>query len=257
MDFDSPPDSPAAPSAQPPDDKQYQSGQPKSLEGIAIRSFCLGLAHASCVLTMSYMLLFTSSPLWRIYFFGGALATFHFLEFWTTAKYNTSNVMISSFLLTENWPNYFIAHTSAFFECLLTNLIAPNRSWAPFYSGHLLLLLGLIMVVVGQTARSAAMIHAGRSFNHRVQTKKRQDHELVTTGIYSYIRHPSYFGFFYWAIGTQLVLGNPLCFIMFAGVLWYFFSTRVKHEETKLVEFFKDDYVNYRKRVGTAMPFVG
>jgi protein-S-isoprenylcysteine O-methyltransferase len=52
-------------------------------------------------------------------------------------------------------------------------------------------------------------------------------------------------------------MGNVLCFFAYASVLWMFFSKRVMHEEAKLVEFFQDDYVQYRKRVGTKIPFVG
>lgn len=249
--------SPIAQSAQKMSDKIYFPGQPKSLEGIAIRSFCLGLGLALSVVSMASILLFTSSPLWRVPFFFSALATFHFLEFWTTARYNTPVANIDSFLLTANWPAYAIAHVSASVECLLTNILFPNRAWAPFYSGHILLLLGIILVIVGQAARSAAMVQAGQSFNHTVQNKKKDNHDLVTTGLYSFLRHPAYFGFFYWGIGTQLVLGNPICFVAYTIVLWRFFASRVKHEEALLVEFFGEDYTHYKQKVGTGIPFVG
>ncbi|KAI2642839.1 Isoprenylcysteine carboxyl methyltransferase family-domain-containing protein [Xylaria nigripes] len=249
--------SPGASSTQMNPNSIYFPGKSKSLEGIAIRSFCLGNALALCVVTMFSILLFTSSPLWRIPFFIAALSIFHFLEFWTTAKYNTSVADIESFLLTANWPAYAIAHTAASLECLFTKLLFPNRAWAPYYSGHVLLLVGLILVFVGQTARSLAMIQAGKSFNHTIQREKKDDHELITTGVYSFLRHPSYFGFFYWAVGTQLVLGNPICFLGYVIVLWKFFAGRVKHEEVQLVRFFGKEYTEYKKRVGTGILFVG
>ncbi|KAI1406703.1 ICMT-domain-containing protein [Hypoxylon fuscum] len=255
--MDSPPDSPVAQSAQASPEKAYLPGQPKSLEGIAIRSFCLGITLALSVVAMILILACTSSPLWRLPFFFGALSTFHFLEFWTTAKYNTPVANIGSFLLTANWPAYAIAHMAASLECLFTKLLFPNRSWAPFYSGHIILLLGFIMVFVGQFVRSAAMVQAGQSFNHTVQHLKKDSHALVTTGLYSFMRHPAYFGFFYWGIGTQMVLGNPICFVAYSMVLWKFFSSRVRHEEALLIRFFGDDYVNYKRRVGTLIPFVG
>ncbi|KAI1331242.1 ICMT-domain-containing protein [Xylariaceae sp. FL0255] len=238
-------------------DKPYLPGQPKSLEGIAIRSFCLGIALALSVVTMLSILILTSSPLWRLPFFIGALSTFHFLEFWTTAKYNTSVATVGSFLLTANWPAYAIAHVSGSLECILTTLLFPNRSWAPYYSGHILLLLGFILVFVGQAARSAAMVQAGSSFNHTIQSRRKADHELVTTGLYSFLRHPAYFGFFYWGIGTQLVLGNPICCVAYTVVLWSFFSDRIKSEERLLIKFFGEDYIDYKKRVGTGLPFIG
>ena len=30
------------------------------------------------------------------------------------------------------------------------------------------------------------------------------DHLLITTGIYAHMRHPSYVGWFYWSVGTQV-----------------------------------------------------
>jgi protein-S-isoprenylcysteine O-methyltransferase len=234
----------------------YSPHQPKSLSGIALRAFCLGAALATGLITCLLTITFTSSPLWRLPFFLSALSTFHFLEFWTTAAYNTPQADVKSFLLTANWPAYAVAHAAAFAECLFINVLFPNRAWAPLHSGPVLLLLGLVATAVGQVVRSAAMVRAGQSFNHIVQRRKGREHVLVTTGIYAALRHPSYFGFFWWALGTQAVMGNTICFCGYAAMLWMFFSRRIKGEEEFLVSFFGDDYVEYRKRVGTRIPFI-
>lgn len=237
-------------------DRPYFPGGTKSLAGIALRAFCLGAALAVGLVATLATLLLTKSPLWRLPFFLVALATFHFLEFWTTAAYNTREAEVSSFLLTANWPAYAIAHTAAAVECLVTNVFFPDRQWAPFHLGTLTMVLGLALVVVGQVVRSAAMVQAGPSFNHIVQQTQKREHILVTTGIYGSLRHPSYFGFFWWGLGTQLAMGNVVCFVAYAAVLWRFFSTRVRHEEMFLVKFFGEEYVDYRKKVGTKIPFV-
>ncbi|KAK5664099.1 hypothetical protein OQA88_314 [Cercophora sp. LCS_1] len=237
-------------------DRIYFPHQPKSLAGIALRSFCLGTVFTLSLALIVAIGQFTGSPLWRIPFFFAALSLFHFLEFWTTAAYNTRVAEVSSFLLTSNWPHYAIAHTVATLECLLTNLYWPERSWAPWHTGRVLCLLGFALVVIGQTVRSVAMIQAGPSFNHMVQHQRNSGHVLVTTGIYGRFRHPSYFGFFWWALGTQLVLGNVIGFLGYALFLWRFFSRRIKEEEASLVRFFGDEYVNYRGVVGTKIPFV-
>lgn len=64
--------------------------------------------------------------------------------------------------------------------------------------------VGLIMVLCGEGLRKAAMLTAGSNFNHIVQNEKAQSHVLVTSGVYSYFRHPSYVGWFYWSTGTQV-----------------------------------------------------
>ncbi|KAH8894995.1 ICMT-domain-containing protein [Thozetella sp. PMI_491] len=250
--------SPAAMHASPAQssDYVYFPHQPKSLAGIAVRAFCLGGAAAAGLLAAASILLFTASPAWRVPFFLAALALHHFLEFWSTAAYNTRAAEIGSFLLTANWPSYAIAHATATVECLLVSLVWPHRSWAPFHLGPVLLALGLGLVVVGQTARTAAMMQAGPSFNHIIQHRRHESHVLVTTGIYSKLRHPSYFGFFWWALGTQLVLGNAFSFVAYTAVLWRFFRVRIRHEEDVLIRFFGDEYVNYRKAVGTKIPLI-
>lgn len=91
-----------------------------------------------------------------------------------------------------------------------------------------------------------------------------------------YFRHPSYAGFFYWALGTQLVLQNPVSFVLFSVLLWRFFYYRTRGtqrlvpksldrmltvrfitaEEKYLIQFFGQEYVAYRGRVGTKIPFI-
>ncbi|KAM3432770.1 hypothetical protein NHJ13734_006744 [Beauveria thailandica] len=231
-----------------------EPGRPRSLSGVALRAFCLGAAFSAGLLLTVLVLACTPSPAWRVPFFLLALSAFHFLEFWVTARRNTPVATTDSFLLTANWPAYAVAHAAAFAECAVVSVFFPTRRWGGV--GSLCLGLGLVLVVLGQTVRSAAMLHAGASFNHQIQHNKADSHVLVTSGVYGWMRHPSYFGFFYWGLGTQLVLGNVVCFFAYAVVLWYFFSRRIRVEEVKLVEFFKDDYVQYRKRVGTWIPFV-
>ena len=231
-------------------------GQPKSLSGIALRAFCLGLALATGIIATGYLVIFSESPGWRVPLFLVCLSTFHFLEFWTTAERNTLVASIDSFLLMSNGLAYAVAHAAAFTECAVVSVFFPGRAWLPQVLSTALLGLGLTLVVVGQVVRSAAMMHAGVSFNHQVQTYRADTHALVTDGIYSMFRHPSYFGFFWWGLGTQLVLGNVVCFIGYAVVLWRFFYTRIRHEEENLMRFFGDEYVKFRERVPTRIPFI-
>lgn len=72
------------------------------------------------------------------------------------------------------------------------------------------------------------MAQAGPSFNHVVAREHKETHKLVTHGFYAIFRHPSYFGFFYWAIGTQFLVGNKVCLAGYVLVLWKFFSQRIE-----------------------------
>lgn len=116
--------------------------------------------------------------------------------------------------------------------------------------------MGVAMLLVGQVVRSVAMMQAGKSFNHHVQETKKETHVLVTTGVYGLLRHPSYFGFYWWVLGIQLVMGNVLCFVAYVLVLHRYCSNRIPYEESFLLKFFGDEYEDYRSKVGTKIPFV-
>jgi len=237
-------------------EKQYFPGQRRSLSGIASRAFVLGFVFSTCLIFTTLILALTTSSLWLIPVFLAALSLFHFLEFWTTARYNTPEARVSSYLLSSNGSAYNLAHTAAILECLFTNIFFPDRRWLPSSLTTGLVFVGMVMMVVGQVVRSAAMVQAGTNFNHVVQHRRTNEHHLVTTGLYYYLRHPSYFGFFYWGLGTQLVLSNMICFTAYAFVLWSFFSSRISGEEELLIAFFDDDYIRYRRSTNVWIPFI-
>ena len=112
------------------------------------------------------------------------------------------------------------------------------------------------MCIRDRYVRSSAMITAGQSFSHIVKTKKNSDHKLITHGIYSKLRHPSYFGFFWWSVGSQLILLNPVTLVVFVVVLWQFFNKRIGFEERFLIQFFGDEYITYKKSVGVGIPCI-
>ncbi|GJP41588.1 hypothetical protein CLOM_g1244 [Closterium sp. NIES-68] len=115
---------------------------------------------------------------------------------------------------------------------------------------------GLALVVAGEAVRKGAMVTAGTSFTHDIQREKRREHRLVTNGLYRWVRHPGYMGWFIWSIATQLLLVNPLCTLAFAVVSWRFFAVRIPYEEFYLHQFFGLDYARYAASVPSGIPFV-
>ena len=65
-------------------------------------------------------------------------------------------------------------------------------------------LVGVTLCVGGEVLRKLAMFTAKTNFSHIVQSVHEEGHQLVTHGVYKYCRHPSYVGWFYWSIGTQV-----------------------------------------------------
>ncbi|AQZ16712.1 STE14 (YDR410C) [Zygosaccharomyces parabailii] len=185
-----------------------------------------------------------------------SLALFHFLEYYTTAKYNPKQVSEDSFLL-NNGIEYLLCHSIAILECFLEYVFLPRWKTDCKSTSHLVVIsLGYFFMIMGQMARTLAMCTAGGSFSHTVKTNRGEDHILIKQGIYKWIRHPSYFGFFWWAIGTQMILLNPISLVLFATVLWKFFRQRIKFEESYLLQFFGREYYEYRESVPALIPFI-
>lgn len=216
---------------------------------IAETSFGLGILLGIALGSVPFL---TFKP-FNIYIM--ALTLFHFLEYYITAKYNPRKVNSQSFLL-NNGIEYTMAHTIAILECLIEGWLFPNvKAYNHSKICQILVLSGLLLVLIGQIVRSLAMYTAGKSFSHIVKVEKETDHKLVTTGVYAFFRHPSYFGFFWWAIGTQLMLLNPITLCAFSFMLYRFFSKRIAFEERHLVEFFGEEYTQYREKVKIWIPF--
>lgn len=80
------------------------------------------------------------------------------------------------------------------------------------------------------------------------------DHTLVSSGIYNFMRHPLYASIFLMLYSISFMYENYLVGILttiiFIPAMYY----RAKQEERELILVFGDDYENYRKRVGMFMP---
>lgn len=178
------------------------------------------------------------------------LVFYHVAEYVVQLKIHPETTDRNSFLITKP---YLAAFTFGALEYLIESYF-----WKDFKNNLLnpIVWIGASMVLAGLYVRFAAIFHAGRNFTHLVQYTKRPEHKLVTDGIYKHFRHPSYFGFYIFAIGTQVWLLNPLSTVLYAIALWYFFYIRIKDEEEALNRFFPDDYKRYKSQTPTWIPFI-
>ena len=175
------------------------------------------------------------------------VSAFHLGEYLVTAVFQPSSVNLESFILNHS-KEFNIAMATAVAEYFLVGYFLP--AWQLNLTR---IHLGLFLCLFGDLLRKVAMATAGESFTHLVQYMRRNDHVLITSGVYSIVRHPSYAGWFLWSVSTQLMLGNFVCTVGFMLASWKFFSERIEFEEFYLVKFFGHDYANYKLKV----PFSG
>lgn len=195
---------------------------------------------------------------WCTYIIG--LCTFHLLEFFITAIYNPTQTTSDSYLINhsityttaaitswmEFWIRFFVIVV-----CTVRRVPIFDTISIPYTISYY---IGLVVLIIAQCIRSMAMATAGESFNHLIQTSKKQNHVLITHGIYRVFRHPSYVGFFYWSISTQLVLGNVIHVVLYTIAAWTFFHRRIRYEEESLYQFFPESYPRYVTQTYMGIP---
>ena len=114
--------------------------------------------------------------------------------------------------------------------------------------------MGLAAILIGTTLRIYAVWSLRHTFTLSVKTGSNQ--QLVTTGVYRYIRNPAY-------AGTILsMLGNAFCFrsvfapLVVLLLLAICYGIRIKVEEKALYERFGEDFKNYCFRTWRLIPLI-
>jgi protein-S-isoprenylcysteine O-methyltransferase Ste14 len=126
--------------------------------------------------------------------------------------------------------------------------VSPN---AAFTLG----VIGLIFYLAGFTFVLWARRTLGKNWglSTSLQVKLHDDHQLIETGPYSFVRHPMYFGWWVAMLGLTLVYPVWAVFLMFFFSLISFFN-RARREESALEERFGDAWIEYRKRTKFLIP---
>ncbi|BFZ23277.1 hypothetical protein BsWGS_26316 [Bradybaena similaris] len=212
---------------------------------IAVRAGNLGFVFGLGYLLSIY------SPWWHLFgWYVMALAFFHWSEYQTVALTNPASLTLESFLLDHS-REYHLAALASVLEFVSENWVFPEMKELFWVS-----VFGAAIVIGGETLRKLSMFTAQTNFNHHVQHTRQDGHILVTRGVYRFFRHPGYVGWFLWSVGTQIMLCNPICLILYTVLTWRFFNERIHEEEIYLLNFFGEDYLDYQRRVPTGIPFV-
>jgi protein-S-isoprenylcysteine O-methyltransferase Ste14 len=119
--------------------------------------------------------------------------------------------------------------------------------------GETLFWVGTAITAAGLGFSAWARVHLGRNWSATVTVK--QDHELIRTGPYAFVRHPIYTGVLFGFIGTALVTGEwrgVLAVVIVFAAFW----RKLRLEERWMSETFGEDYRRYRARTRALIPFL-
>jgi protein-S-isoprenylcysteine O-methyltransferase Ste14 len=114
-------------------------------------------------------------------------------------------------------------------------------------------LVAVILAIAGLIVAILARRTLAGNWSRGVVIK--EEHELISTGLYGYVRHPIYSAVLLMTLGTALSFGTlsaciGLLIIVFAFVL------KLRAEEMILTGHFSDEYLAYKSRTKALIPFV-
>ena len=135
-----------------------------------------------------------------------------------------------------------------------TWLLSIGLSFAAIGAIHsgLLQVLGLAMMVAGIALRFTAIAQLGRFHSPNVAIQA--DHRLIETGLYRFVRHPSYLGALIAFLGFSVALGNWLSVLTMAAIIPWLYLYRIREEDAVLLAAFGDEYRDYCRRTKRLIP---
>jgi protein-S-isoprenylcysteine O-methyltransferase Ste14 len=114
-------------------------------------------------------------------------------------------------------------------------------------------ILGLVLIITG----FIIMFVAAGTLRHYYSATLviREDHQLITHGIYRFCRHPIYLGLLMVSAGLPLFAASLLGLLIMSALIPVLLN-RIRLEERLLTEEFGDDYVTYSETTRKLIPYI-
>jgi protein-S-isoprenylcysteine O-methyltransferase Ste14 len=148
-------------------------------------------------------------------------------------------------LLTLAWLGFLVP---------LVWIVSPAFSFAEYPLRAGAVIAGTAALAVGLWFFHRS--HADLGPNWSITLEVREQHRLITDGVYRRVRHPMYMALLLYSVGQTLVIPNWMAgpsYLITFGIL---FAFRVRAEETMMLEQFGDQYAAYMTRTKRLVPGV-
>jgi len=114
-------------------------------------------------------------------------------------------------------------------------------------------ILGLALFIIGLTIALIAVFTLKQYYSSFLVI--RLEHQLITHGIYRYVRHPVYLGVLMAVFGAPVYASSPKGLLAMACLIPIFLN-RIRMEERLLITEFGDGYRAYQKSTRKLIPFI-
>jgi len=142
----------------------------------------------------------------------------------------------------------------AILVCIALSSFISARYACVILDGQLIRYIGLAVLYLGIAVRLIAIRQLGRYFT--VDVTIREDHQLMQSGLYKYVRHPSYLGACLSLLGLGLTMNNWYGLLAAFLPVFFTFVYRMNIEEKVLTERFGKQYEDYKLTTKRVFPFI-
>lgn len=219
-------------------------------------SLLLALVVFICILIVLPAFLFGAFPQWQIVVLGLGYFCFFLGTIWRTLKHGE---------LTPYREDEQVKRTSGRLASLIqiTGLLGVH--WLAIYDfsraqNHesyaikvALTTISIVLIILSIIINQMAVRTLGKFFD-RLTIKP--EHQLITTGIYSWVQHPIYLSYILLFVGFCILLQSSISLILLALVCIIWFGNRIMIEEEMLVQEFGEDYKTYQQKTKRIFPFI-
>lgn len=114
------------------------------------------------------------------------------------------------------------------------------------------LIYGLIFIIISLWMHIKAKIEIGKFWSNQIEII--QDHKMITTGVYSTVRHPMYSSLIIWLFSLDVIFLNYSSFILTIFLFIPMMFIRAKNEDKELQKIDKTGYSIYSNNVKLLLP---
>lgn len=194
-----------------------------------------------------------NDPVWALIFWLSFYSWFFVFETWVSLRDVRAKVAIthqdrrSAFLL-------LIALYAGVFSSIAFAFLAPRFRVDHSDTDLAFFAMGIILIWSGILFRFWSIQTLGKYF--RTLVLIHDDHKLVTTGPYRYLRNPSYTGSIVSVLGIGIALGNWMSIAAVVVAVCVGYVWRIRVEEAALKTRFGAAYVAYAEKTWSLIPFL-
>ena len=113
---------------------------------------------------------------------------------------------------------------------------------------------GMALFAIGFMIRIYSILTLKQYFTYSVA--KVENHKIIATGLYKFIRHPGYLGQLIIFIGISTSISNWLSMLLMMIPVTLGYLYRIKVEEKFMTEQLGEDYKNYQERTKKIIPIL-